>query len=100
MSRCWLILCVACALTFGTRAELRAEFYTGTIVKAAEGKIKVTYGENQTLEVDVSPKVKISRNARPAKLADLKEGDTVKVTTEDQNGKSIAIIIIARAKAE
>jgi uncharacterized protein (TIGR03000 family) len=76
--------------------------HEGKVVKAGDGKLTMTDkdGNNRHMH-DVSASALITRDGKDSKLADLKEGDFVKVTTEtDSKGKSQAVKIEARTREE
>lgn len=62
-----------------------AELYSGVVVRAGEGRITVTNPQGDRLTQRVTPQTKILRNKKPADLASLQPGDSVRVVTSKLN---------------
>ena len=59
--------------------------HEATVVKAGDGKITLTFkGDEKKHEHDVAKDAKITLDGKDAKLEDLKEGFTVKMTMDDK----------------
>ena len=67
------------------------KIHDGTVVSVAEGKLVMADkdGKNEHTH-SIGPTAKITLDGKEAKLADLKKGDTVKVTAGD-DGKVTAV---------
>jgi len=65
-----------------TAAEKDAKFHEGLVVSVSEGKLVMTNndGKNEHSHV-IAATSKITLDGKAAKLAELKKGDSVKVTT-------------------
>jgi len=64
--------------------------HDGTVVSVAEGKLIMADSTNKEHSHNIGPTAKITLNGKEAKLADLKKGDKVKVTTSE-DGKVSAV---------
>ena len=89
------VLLAGLALAFFASQSAFAEEKTheGKVVKAGDGKLTMTDkdGNNKHMH-NVSASATITRDGKDSKLADLKEGDLIKVTTNtDSNGKKWAV---------
>lgn len=97
-----VVLAVLVLALFVSLPAFAAEkMHDGMVVSAGDGKLVMTDkdgGNKHTHNVAVD--AKITFDGKEIKLEDLKEGNFVKVTTNtDDNGKTWAIKIEARAKA-
>jgi hypothetical protein len=73
----------------------KANTHEGMVVKAGDGKLVMTTKDEKTAHtMDVGKDAKITLDGKACKLEDLKEGMTVKVTTDD---KDAAVAIDARS---
>jgi hypothetical protein len=75
--------------------------HEGMVVTAGDGKLAMTDKDGSNKHThNVAVDAKITFDGKEVKLEDLKEGNFVKVTTNtDDNGKTWAIKIEAKAKA-
>jgi len=64
-------------------AAADAGTHEGTVVKAGEGKLVMTDKDGKEHSHAVAAAAKVTLGGKEAKLADLKKGDKVKVTTDD-----------------
>jgi hypothetical protein len=98
-----VVLAVLVLAMFVSLPAFSAEEKTheGMIVTAADGKLAMTDKDGSNKHThDVAVDAKITFDGKEVKLADLKEGNFVKVTTSaDDKGKIWATKIEARAKA-
>jgi len=80
MSAAMLINAVAQPVV--SAAEKDAKFHDGLVVSVADGKLTMTNndGKNEHTHT-IATTTKITLDGKMAKLAELKKGDTVKVTT-------------------
>ena len=92
LSRVSLLIFVALALVafvaLAAHPVLAADdkAHDATIVKAGDGKITLTFkGDEKKYPHDVAKDAKITLDGKPAKLEDLKEGFTAKVTMDDKH---------------
>ena len=86
-----LMLAVVFATWMSNVAQAADKAHEGVVVSAAEGKLVMSDkdGKNEHTHI-VGPGIKVSLDGKDAKLADLKKGDAVKVTT-DPEGKIVSI---------
>src|SRR5262245_44848792 len=87
MIRSLQVLGVAAVLVaiLANTASAAAEAGTneGTVVKAGDGKLVMTDKDGKEHSHLVAATTKVTLGGKEAKLADLKKGDKVKVTTDD-----------------
>lgn len=87
-SRILSLLVVAAALVALAGLPLRAaddKLHEGTVVKAGDGKITLTFkGDDRKHTHDVAKDAKITLDDKKAKLEELKEGFPVKVAWDDK----------------
>jgi len=97
-----VVLAVLALALFVSQSAVAAEKTDeGQIVKAGDGKLAMADkdGGNKRMH-EVAVDAKITCDGKEVKLEELKEGDTVKVTTNtDDKGKTWATKIEAKAKA-
>jgi len=89
---------VAVALSWILITPASAGSHQGKVVETSAGKLVMTDmdGKNQhPMEVPVSATV--TREGEEAKLTDLKAGDTITVTTDTTDGKSVVTKVEAKA---
>ena len=96
------VVFAALALAFLTCQSASAEEKTheGKIVKAGDGKLTMTNKDGSKQHThDVAEDATITRDGKEVKLAELKQGDFVKVTTKtDDKDKTWATKIAAQSK--
>lgn len=96
------VVFAALALAFLTCQTATAEEKTheGKIVKAGDGKLTMTSKDGSKEHTHaVAEDATITSDGKEVKLADLKQGDFVKVTTKtDDKEKTVVIKIEARSK--
>jgi len=100
VKRCLPLFVAALALTVFVSQRVSAEdkVHDATVVKAGDDKITLTLkGDEKKHEHDVAKDAKITLDDKDAKLEDLKEGFTVKMTMDD---KFVVHKIEAKSKAE
>ena len=89
LSRILSLAVVAVALVALAGLPLRAaddKLHEATVVKAGDGKITLTFkGDDQKHTHDVAKDAKITLDGKKAKLEDLKEDFSVKVTMDDKH---------------
>ena|SRR5258706_387511 len=94
-----LSLCfVAVALSWFMSAHAyAADSHQGKVVETSAGKLVMTDmdGKNQH-PMEVPASATVSRNGKEAKLTDLKAGDTITVTTDTKDGKSMVTKVEAK----
>jgi Cu/Ag efflux protein CusF len=75
--------------------------HEGMVVKAGEGKLTMTDkdGKNEHTH-DVAEDAKIAIDGKEAKLADLKKGAQVKVTTEKKGDKTMVVKVEAKKETD
>jgi hypothetical protein len=96
------VAAIALALVAGQSVAAGEKSHDGKIVKAGDGKLTMTdkAGQNKHTH-DVATDAKITCDGKEVKLADLKAGDAVTVTTKtDDKDTTLAIKIEARFAAE
>ena len=86
------LLAIALVVVIAPFAFAQDKTHEGTVVSAAEGKLVMTdkAGKNEHSH-NVAATTKITLAGKDAKLADLKKGDIVKVTT-DASGKVMSVV--------
>jgi hypothetical protein len=92
-----VVACVAIfALAIGATIAAEPETHTGKVVSAGDGKLVMTDadGTNEHTHA-ITDTCKITLDGQPAKLEDLKEGNAVTVTTEEQDGKDVVTAVAA-----
>jgi hypothetical protein len=96
------VLLAALALAFfaGQSAFAEEKTHEGKIVKAGDGKLTMTNKDGSKQHThDVAEDATITCDGKEVKLAELKQGDFVKVTTKtDDKDKTWATKIEARSK--
>jgi predicted lipoprotein len=96
------LLVAALALALLAYAPVRAEegdtTHSGTVVKAADGKLTMTDKDSKEHSHAISDDVKITCDGKKCKLEDLKEGTKVKVTTRKDGVKTVVTRIDATTK--
>jgi uncharacterized protein involved in copper resistance len=99
LHRVVLLFFVAVALSWVMSAPApAADSHQGKIVETSAGKLVMTDmdGKKQhPMEVPISATV--TRDGKEAKLIDLKAGDTITVTTDTKEGKSMVTKVEAKA---
>jgi Cu/Ag efflux protein CusF len=75
-----------------------ADSHQGKVVETSAGQLVMTDqdGKNQH-PMEVPASATVSRNGKEAKLTDLKAGDTITVTTDTKDGKSMVTKVEAKA---
>jgi sporulation protein YlmC with PRC-barrel domain len=76
----------------------RYETIEGTVQSTTGGKLKVQDEAGQEQEFNIGPTVKIVSNGGSAKLDDLREGQRVKITTTERDGKRVASSVQAEVE--
>jgi hypothetical protein len=98
MNRCLPLFVAAMALTVFVSQQVSADdkVHEAMVVKAGDGKITLTFkGDEKKHTHDVAKDAKITLNGKGAKLEELKEHFTVKVTLDD---KSVVHKLEAKSK--
>jgi hypothetical protein len=92
------LLVVACLLVLAQPTWAADKTHDGVVVSVAEGKLVMTDkdGKNEHSHM-IGATAKISLDGKAAKLADLKKGDTVKVTV-GEDGKVTTVAATRAAK--
>ena len=75
-----------------------ADSHQGKVVETSASKLVMTDmgGKNQH-PMEVPASATVSRNGKESKLTDLKAGDTITVTTDTKDGKSMVTKVEAKA---
>jgi hypothetical protein len=94
-----LVLAVMAVALFVALPVLAADdnTHTGKVVSVADGKLVMTDSNNKEMTHSVAADAKITCDGKECKLADLKKGIFVKVTTKKDDAK-VAIAIEASTK--
>ena len=90
MSRRSLFVALAAlALTcwVGNVAVAADHEHEGTVVSASEGKLTMTDKDGKEHSHDVGTEARVTIDGKDGKLADLKKGDKIKVTTGEDKKK-------------
>lgn len=99
LHRVWSLFFVAVAVSWCLSAPAQAaDSHEGKVVETSAGKLVMTDmdGKNQhTMEVPADATV--TRDGKESKLADLKAGDMITVTTDTKDGKSRVTQVEAKA---
>ena len=97
MWRNMLLLMVAAAAIAVFPSSLEAAVtHEGRVVSAGSGQITIIDKNGENEQFDVADDAKITRNGSTAALGDVEEGDVVKVTVGERNGKLVAVVIEAK----
>jgi len=96
-----LVLAVMAVALFVALPALAAEdnTHTGKVVSVADGKLVMTDKNDKEMTHSVAADAKITCDGKECKLADLKKGIFVKVTTKKDDAK-VAIAIEASTKED
>jgi len=90
------LLALAVLVFVGTLPALAVQDQThdGVVVSATEGKLVMSDkdGKNEHTHM-VGPDAKVTIDAKQAKLADLKKGQRVKVTTKKEGDKTVVTAV-------
>ena len=70
--------------------------HEGRVVSAGSGRITIIDKNGENEKFDVADDARITRNGNAANLGDVEEGDVVKVTVAERNGKPVAVVIEAK----
>ena len=88
LKRCLPLFAASLALAVFVGQPVAAaedKVHEATVVKAGDGKITLTFkGDEKKHEHDVAKDAKITLDGKDAKLEELKEGFTVKMTMDDK----------------
>lgn len=76
-----------------------ADSHQGKVVDTNAGKLVMTDMEGKKEHsMEVSTSATVTRDGKEAKLADLKAGDTITVTTDMKDGKTLVTKVEAKAE--
>ncbi len=96
MVRTILALAVLCLAFNG--ASFSLGIHEGKVVSAGDGKLVIVDevdGDNETFNVVADSKIML--DGKPAELEDLAAGHSVKVTSKQRKGLTVAVVIDARS---
>lgn len=90
---------VAVALGWFMSAPAQAaDSHQGKVVETSAGKLVMTDMDGKKEHpMEVPASATVTRDGKESKLADLKAGDTITVTTETKDGKSMVTEVEAKA---
>lgn len=78
---------LAAAMLFAGPLAFAEDTHQGRVIAAGSGKLTMTDPEGQQKHThEVSANVAVTCNGKPCKLAEVKTGSTVTVTTEQKDG--------------
>jgi hypothetical protein len=90
---------VAVALSWFMSAPAQAEdSHQGKVVETSDGKLVMTDMDGKKQHpMEVPTSATVTRDGKEAKLTDLKADDTITVTTDTKDGKSMVTKVEAKA---
>ena len=91
-----LLVAAAVAITLLPSSLEAAVTHEGRVVSAGSGRITIIDKNGENEKFDVADDARITRNGNAANLGDVEEGDVVKVTVAERNGKPVAVVIEAK----
>ena len=94
----FFFVAIALSWVISTTAQT-ADSHQGKVVDTSTGKLVMTDMEGKKEHsMELSTSATVTRDGKEAKLADLKAGDTITVTTDMKDGKTLVTKVEAKAE--
>ncbi len=90
-----ILLLVASSTFVAQAAQYRGDKYHGRVESTSANTLVLLTAEDELVEFQVSDDATISKDSRPASLADLASGDAAFVKATRSNGRLLAVRISA-----